>query len=77
MGNIANAALADLGEHPDIPKFEIFSEVIQDSVIELMKTEKVHFTSGCSLTVTPTVLKNIYENLDLVNILNSKLEIQK
>jgi succinate CoA transferase len=64
VGNIANAVMASLGANPDIPPFEMFTEVIQDSVIELMKEGNIKFASGCSLTVTTPVLEDIYAHLD-------------
>ncbi len=64
VGNVANAVLGSLGTNSEIPPFTMYTEVIQDAVIELMKTEKLTFTSGCSLTVSPPVLSSIYENLD-------------
>lgn len=64
VGNIANAVLAAIGQHPDIPPFEMFSEVIQDSVIALIRSGKCRFATGTSLTVSPPVLKEIYDNLD-------------
>ena len=33
VGNIANAVLACLGSNPDIPAFEMYTEVVQDAVI--------------------------------------------
>ncbi len=64
VGNIANAVMASLGENPGIPPFEMYTEVIQDSVISLMKQGSIKFASGCSLTVTTPVLQDIYANLD-------------
>ena len=64
VGNIANAVMASLGSNPDIPAFEMYTEVIQDAVIELMKEGRIKFASGCSLTVTNPVLKSIYDDLD-------------
>jgi len=64
VGNIANAVLAAIGEHKAIPDFEMYTEVIQDSVITLMEQGRVKFASGCSLTVSPEMLKRIYDNLD-------------
>jgi len=64
VGNVANAVLGAMGEHPDIPRFQIYSEVIQDSVIELVKADHVSFASGSSLTLTNTVLQDIYANLE-------------
>lgn len=62
VGNIANALLGALGENPDIPAFEMYTEVIQDSVIGLMHEGHVKFASGCSLTTTPDVLHSIYDD---------------
>lgn len=64
VGNIANAVLSSLGKNKDIPAFEMYTEVIQDSVIELMREGRVKFASGCSLTVSKDVLDNIYTDLD-------------
>ncbi len=64
VGNIANAVLASLGENPDIPAFTMYTEVIQDAVIGLMKEGHVKFASGCSLTVSQPVLEDVYQNLD-------------
>lgn len=64
VGNIANAVLGAMGEHPEIPAFEMYSEVIQDSVIKLMEAERLKFASGTSLTVSPSVLERIYQDLD-------------
>lgn len=64
VGNIANALLASLGDHPGIPAFEMYTEVIQDSVIKLMRQGRVKFASGCSLTVSNEVLQEIYSDLD-------------
>lgn len=64
VGNIANAVMASLGTNPDIPNFQMYTEVIQDAVIELIRKGKVTFASGCSLTITTPVLQSIYQNLD-------------
>lgn len=64
VGNIANAVLGALGRDKTIPAFEMYTEVIQDSVIDLMKQGRVKFGSTCSLSVTNECLQNIYENMD-------------
>jgi acyl-CoA hydrolase len=56
--------LGAMGDHPEIPRFQMYSEVIQDSVIELVKSDRCSFVSGVSLTVTDPVLQSIYDNLD-------------
>ena len=53
VGNVANAVLAGLGEHPDIPKLTMYTEVFQSSGFELMKRELIQGASTCALTLTP------------------------
>lgn len=64
VGNVANAVLGALGDNDKIPAFEVYTEVIQDAVIELMKKGRVKFASGCSLSVSRSVIQDIYGNLD-------------
>lgn len=64
VGNVANAVLASLGAAKEIPAFEMYTEVIQDSVIKLMKQGRITFGSTCSLSVTSEMLDEIYANLD-------------
>jgi succinate CoA transferase len=64
VGNVANAVLGSMGDNKEIPPFNVYTEVIQDSVIQLMKAGRVKFASGCSLTVSNEVLDDIYSNLD-------------
>lgn len=64
VGNVANAVLGCMGENKDIPAFNIYTEVIQDAVIGLMKEGRVKFASGCSLTVSNEVIRDIYDHLD-------------
>lgn len=64
VGNVANALMAALGKHPGIPRFEMYSEVIQDSVVRLMQEDKLAFASGTSLTLSTDLLKEIYADID-------------
>jgi acetyl-CoA hydrolase len=64
VGNIANAVLGSLGAHPGIPAFEMYSEVIQDSVIQLVRSGKVKFATGTSLTIAKDVLLKFYDDLE-------------
>lgn len=64
VGNIANAVLGALGANPAIPAFEMYSEVIQDSVVALMRNGDIKFASATSLTLSPPILKAVYEDLD-------------
>ena len=64
VGNVANAVLGAMGDSEQIPAFNVYTEVIQDSVIKLMKKGKVKFASGCSLSVSREVIQDIYAHLD-------------
>ncbi len=52
-----------MGDNPEIPKFQVYTEVIQDAVIGLMKKGKVTFASGCSLSISREVIRDLYANL--------------
>lgn len=64
VGNVANAVLGSMGENKEIPAFKVYTEVIQDAVIKLMNEDRVKFASGCSLTLSPEALKEVYSRLD-------------
>jgi len=64
VGNTANAVLAGLGRHPDIPPFYMYSEVFQDSMMDLIDAGKLLGASATSLTIVPEKLRQIGENMD-------------
>lgn len=64
VGNIANAVLAGLDANPDIPAFDMYTEVIQDSVLELIKSGKCRFASTCSMTFSKDTMAEFFENID-------------
>ncbi|MEY3761035.1 MAG: hypothetical protein RIR39_2526 [Pseudomonadota bacterium] len=64
VGNINNAVMDTLGKNPDIPKFTLFSEVLQESVVDLLLSGKVTGVSASSLTITPCKLQTIFDNMD-------------
>lgn len=64
VGNIANAVLAALGTDPEIPNFEVYTEVIQDAVLDMMRQGKISFASGSSLTISNEELHKLYRDLD-------------
>lgn len=64
VGNIANAVLAALGRSKDIPAFEMYTEVLQDSVVPLLENGRCKFASTCALTLSPEAMRNVTSNLD-------------
>ncbi|MGP8245409.1 MAG: acetyl-CoA hydrolase/transferase C-terminal domain-containing protein [Bryobacteraceae bacterium] len=63
VGNIANSVLGALGRHPDIPAFEMYTEVLQDAVVPLLESGRCRFASTCSLTLSPEVMRRVTGNL--------------
>lgn len=64
VGNIANAVLAALGRSQDIPAFEMYTEVLQDSVVPLLENGRCTFASTCALTLSPEAMGRITSNID-------------
>ena len=64
VGSGANAVLAALGQCPEVPNFNIYTEVLQDAPVQLMREGRVLSASSCSLTVTNDCLKGIYDDMD-------------
>ncbi len=61
---MANAVLFGLGDSNEIPQFEMYTEVVQDAVIELMKMGKCKGGSTCSLTLSDKAESEVLKNLD-------------
>jgi len=64
VGNIANAVLAALGTSKDIPAFQMYTEVLQDSVIPLLQNGRCTFASTCSLTLSQEAMQTVMKDLD-------------
>ena len=64
VGNVANAVLGELGKNPHIPPFEMYSEVVQDSVVDLITAGHCKFASGCSLRLVESKMAEVLSNLD-------------
>jgi len=63
VGSVANAVLAGLKDS-DFENLTVYSEVIQDSVLDLIDCGKVGFASGTSLSLSPNRLEQFYKNVD-------------
>lgn len=63
VGSVANAVLSGLVES-DLSGLTVYSEVLQDSVIELIDAGKVDFASGTALTLSPKTLPDFFENIE-------------
>ena len=63
VGNIANAVLGALGSHPQVPNFDMYTEVLQDSVVDLLESGRCNFASTCALTLSPRMMERVTNNL--------------
>ena len=63
VGSVANAILGGLCEC-DFKNLTIYSEVLQDSVLDLIDAGKVDFASATSLTISPSRLDDFYKNFE-------------
>jgi acetyl-CoA hydrolase len=64
VGNVSNGVMAELGANPDIPPFTMYSEVFQNSLVDLMEQGRIVGASATALTVTTDVLRRMYDNMD-------------
>jgi acetyl-CoA hydrolase len=64
VGDIANSVLAALGNHPHIPAFQMYTEVLQDSVVPLLRSGRCTFASTCALTLSQQKMREVTANLD-------------
>jgi acetyl-CoA hydrolase len=64
VGDIANSVLGAIGSHAEIPAFQMYTEVLQDSVIGLIQSGRCSFASTCSLTLSPEAMERVVKDLD-------------
>lgn len=65
VGGVANAVLSCL-EKSDFTGLTIYTEVMQDAVIRLMKSGKVRMASGTALTISPSMKPELYEDIPML-----------
>lgn len=64
VGNVANAALYGLAQHPDIPRFQMYTEVVQDAVMDLMEQDKCSFASTCALALSDGTMEHFMDEIE-------------
>ena len=64
VGTTANAILAAVGKNKEIPDFNIYTEVLQNAIVDMMLEGRVKDASTCSLTVDNECLMKVYDNID-------------
>jgi succinyl-CoA:acetate CoA-transferase len=63
IGSIANAVLHGLLDS-EFTDLEVYSEVLQDSVFDLMDAGKVRFASCCSITLSEAKMTEVFTNFE-------------
>lgn len=64
VGSGANAVIGALGEERDVPNFSIYTEVLQEEPLRLVKQGRVIAASTGALTVSPEHLQELYRNIN-------------
>jgi acetyl-CoA hydrolase len=59
VGNVSNAVLAALGASPDIPPFEMYTEVMQDSQVSLLEQGRIMAVSTCALATSDPATRRV------------------
>ncbi len=62
VGSVANAVMAGMVDSP-YKNLTVYTEVIQDGMLDLIDAGKLDFASGTSLTPSPDGLKRLYANI--------------
>jgi acetyl-CoA hydrolase len=62
VGNVSNSVIAAIGKHDDIPPFQMYTEVLQDSQLRLMMQSRIRFASTCALTISRPMRDLLYGN---------------
>lgn len=64
VGNISNAILHALQDAPEIPPFKLYTEVLQDQVVELIDAGRCTFASSGSLALSDEVYDKVMANIE-------------
>lgn len=63
VGSVANAVMNGLLQS-EFTDLDVYSEVLQDAVFNLIDVGKVRFASGCSFTLSEEKIKDVFKDLD-------------
>ncbi len=64
VGNVSNSVMEAIGRHDDIKPFQMYTEVLQDSVLHLIMEGRITFASACALTLSRKMQDLLYGNSD-------------
>jgi len=64
VGNIANAVLASMAKDPNFHEIEMYTEVLQDSVFDLIDSGKLKIASTSALTFSKKGVERFHKNIN-------------
>ena len=64
VGNVANAVLASMAHADWVPPIRMYTELLQDSIFDLVEADKLEFASTCSLTFSPVAEKKFLDSIE-------------
>ncbi|MGC4048958.1 MAG: acetyl-CoA hydrolase/transferase C-terminal domain-containing protein [Paludibaculum sp.] len=64
VGNIANAVLGALGRSKEVPAFEMYTEVLQDSVVPLLENGPLYVCFHLRADSIATAMQNVTSNIE-------------
>jgi succinate CoA transferase len=64
VGNVCNAVVGGLAASEEFPQFKVYTEVLQDSMLDLIAGGSVVGASTCSLTLSDEKLRFLYDEFD-------------
>jgi acetyl-CoA hydrolase len=64
VGNVSNAVMSALGADPEIPRFQMYTEVIQDAQIALMREDKLLAASTAAMTLSDEMMQSVFDDMD-------------
>lgn len=65
VGAIGDGVMAGLGGHPDFPPFTMYTEVFQESLVDLMLRERLTAASATGLVISWEGLSSMIDHFDL------------
>lgn len=66
VGNVANAVLSGIAHHPAMEPISMYTEVIQDSIFELIDADRLEIASACSLTLSAEGQARFQREIDIL-----------
>lgn len=64
VGATGNAVMQAIGQCEGLPQMEVFSEVVQDAVVDMIRDGKIVQASAAAMTCTNECIQSVYKEID-------------